>query len=119
CIASYTLVDDKGIEHAAALGYFEAIFAITAPIYALAVLTTRGSAALRAAARGGGRAGDVRRLRDRARRAGDRRGRAGRGPARDQRGDGDRGGGAVRPRARARVARGGRGGGRGRDRRDR
>ena len=50
CIAGYTLVDDKGIEHAAALGYFEAVFAITAPIYAVAVLATRGSGALRAAA---------------------------------------------------------------------
>lgn len=50
CIAGYTLVDDKGIEHAAALGYFEAVFAITAPIYIVAVLATRGSGALRAAA---------------------------------------------------------------------
>jgi drug/metabolite transporter (DMT)-like permease len=50
CIASYTLVDDKGIQHAAALGYFEAVFAITAPIYAAAVLVTRGAGALRAAA---------------------------------------------------------------------
>jgi drug/metabolite transporter (DMT)-like permease len=50
CIAGYTLVDDKGIQHAAALGYFEAVFAITAPIYAVAVWATRGSGALRAAA---------------------------------------------------------------------
>jgi drug/metabolite transporter (DMT)-like permease len=50
CIAGYTLVDDKGIQHAAALGYFEAVFAITAPIYAVAVLATRGGGALRAAA---------------------------------------------------------------------
>ena len=27
CIAGYTLVDDEGIHHAAALGYFEAVFA--------------------------------------------------------------------------------------------
>jgi uncharacterized membrane protein len=50
CIASYTLVDDDGIRHAAALGYFEAVFAIAAPIYALAVARTRGTGALRAAA---------------------------------------------------------------------
>ncbi len=50
CIAGYTLVDDKGIEHAASLGYFEAVLAITAPIYAFAVLATRGGGALRAAA---------------------------------------------------------------------
>jgi drug/metabolite transporter (DMT)-like permease len=50
CIAAYTLVDDKGIEHAAALGYFEAVFVIAAPVYALAVAATRGTGALRAAA---------------------------------------------------------------------
>jgi drug/metabolite transporter (DMT)-like permease len=50
CIAAYTLVDDEGIRHAAALGYFEAVFAITAPIYFAAVALTRGGAALRAAA---------------------------------------------------------------------
>jgi drug/metabolite transporter (DMT)-like permease len=50
CIAAYTLVDDEGIRHAAALGYFEAVFVIAAPIYVLAVAATRGPAALRAAA---------------------------------------------------------------------
>jgi drug/metabolite transporter (DMT)-like permease len=50
CIASYTLVDDKGIEHAAALGYFEAVMLIAAPVYAAAVIGTRGTGALRAAA---------------------------------------------------------------------
>jgi drug/metabolite transporter (DMT)-like permease len=50
CIAGYTLVDDEGIRHAAALGYFEAVFAITAPIYFTAVALTRGGAALRDAA---------------------------------------------------------------------
>jgi drug/metabolite transporter (DMT)-like permease len=50
CIAAYTLVDDQGIRHAAALGYFEAVFAITAVTYAVAVVFTRGTGALRAAA---------------------------------------------------------------------
>jgi drug/metabolite transporter (DMT)-like permease len=50
CIASYTLIDDKGIEHAAALGYFEAVMLIAAPVYAAAVIGTRGAGALRAAA---------------------------------------------------------------------
>jgi drug/metabolite transporter (DMT)-like permease len=49
CIAAYTLVDDKGIRHAAALGYFEAVFVIAAPIYAVAVAGRRGTAALQAA----------------------------------------------------------------------
>ena len=50
CIAAYTLVDDEGIRHAAALGYFEAVFLITAPVYAISVAVTRGPGALRAAA---------------------------------------------------------------------
>jgi drug/metabolite transporter (DMT)-like permease len=50
CIAAYTLVDDRGLRHAAALGYFEAVLLIAAPTYALAVLATRGAGALRAAA---------------------------------------------------------------------
>jgi drug/metabolite transporter (DMT)-like permease len=50
CIAGYTLVDDEGIRHAAALGYFEAVFVITAPIYFVAVAFARGPGALRAAA---------------------------------------------------------------------
>jgi drug/metabolite transporter (DMT)-like permease len=50
CIAAYTLVDDEGIRHAASLGYFEAVFAITAPIYLVAVAFARGPGALRAAA---------------------------------------------------------------------
>jgi multidrug transporter EmrE-like cation transporter len=37
CIAGYTLVDDEGIRHAAALGYLEAVLLITAPAYAAAV----------------------------------------------------------------------------------
>ena len=50
CIAGYTLVDDEGIRHAAALGYFEAVLLIIAPVYASAVAVGRGPGALRAAA---------------------------------------------------------------------
>jgi drug/metabolite transporter (DMT)-like permease len=50
CIAGYTLVDDEGIRHAAALGYFWAVYVITAPTYAIAVAVARGPGALRAAA---------------------------------------------------------------------
>ena len=50
CIAAYTLVDDKGVSHAAALSYFEAVLLITAPVYAVAVLVARGPMALREAA---------------------------------------------------------------------
>jgi drug/metabolite transporter (DMT)-like permease len=50
CIAAYTLVDDKGVRHAAALSYFEAVLLITAPLYAAAVALSRGRAALRTAA---------------------------------------------------------------------
>jgi drug/metabolite transporter (DMT)-like permease len=50
CIAAYTLVDDEGVRHAAALSYFEAVLLITAPLYAASVALVRGSGALRAAA---------------------------------------------------------------------
>ena len=50
CIAAYTLVDDKGVSHAAALSYFEAVLLITAPVYAVAVFVARGPGALREAA---------------------------------------------------------------------
>ena len=50
CIAAYTLVDDNGVNHAAPLSYLEAALLITAPVYALAVVATRGGSALRAAA---------------------------------------------------------------------
>jgi drug/metabolite transporter (DMT)-like permease len=50
CIAAYTLVDDEGVRHAAALPYFEAVLLIVAPLYAVAVAVLRGPAALRAAA---------------------------------------------------------------------
>jgi drug/metabolite transporter (DMT)-like permease len=54
CIAGYTIVDDEGIRHAAALPYFEAVLILTALPYAATVALVRGPAALRAAA--GGRA---------------------------------------------------------------
>jgi drug/metabolite transporter (DMT)-like permease len=50
CIASYTLVDDKGIRHAAALSYFEVVLVLTAIPYAAAVALARGRGAVRAAA---------------------------------------------------------------------
>jgi drug/metabolite transporter (DMT)-like permease len=50
CIAGYTLVDDEGVDHAAAFGYLEAVMLITAPLYAAAVATALGPSALRAAA---------------------------------------------------------------------
>jgi drug/metabolite transporter (DMT)-like permease len=50
CIAAYTLVDDEGVRHAAALSYFEAVLLITAPLYAAAVALSRGPEALRVAA---------------------------------------------------------------------
>jgi drug/metabolite transporter (DMT)-like permease len=50
CIAGYTLVDDHGLEHAAALPYFECVLAITAVAYAAAVAARPGGgAALRRA----------------------------------------------------------------------
>jgi drug/metabolite transporter (DMT)-like permease len=49
CIAGYTLVDDEGVRHAAALPYFEAVLVLTAVPYAGAVAVTRGTTALRAA----------------------------------------------------------------------
>jgi drug/metabolite transporter (DMT)-like permease len=49
CIAGYTLVDDEGIRHAAALPYFEVVLVLTALPYAAAVGLTRGSTALRTA----------------------------------------------------------------------
>jgi drug/metabolite transporter (DMT)-like permease len=50
CIAAYTLVDDEGVRHAAALSYFEAVLLIAAPLYAVAVAFARGPGALREAA---------------------------------------------------------------------
>jgi len=50
CIAAYTLVDDRGLEHAVALPYFEAVLVLTAIPYALAVAARGGGGALRRAA---------------------------------------------------------------------
>jgi drug/metabolite transporter (DMT)-like permease len=50
CIASYTLVDDHGLHHAAALSYFECVAVLMAIPYAAAVWARAGGAALRAAA---------------------------------------------------------------------
>jgi drug/metabolite transporter (DMT)-like permease len=50
CIAGYTLVDDHGVQHAAALPYFELILVASAIPYAAAVLAVRGRSALLAAA---------------------------------------------------------------------
>jgi len=50
CIAGYTLVDDEGLAHAAAVPYFTAVMALAAPVYVAAVAAARGPAALRIAA---------------------------------------------------------------------
>jgi drug/metabolite transporter (DMT)-like permease len=49
CIASYTLVDDRGVTHATAVPYFEAVLVLTALPYAVAVAALRGPRALRSA----------------------------------------------------------------------
>jgi drug/metabolite transporter (DMT)-like permease len=50
CIAGYTLVDDHGVRHAAALPYFELILVASAVPYAATIAARRGTASLRAAA---------------------------------------------------------------------
>jgi drug/metabolite transporter (DMT)-like permease len=50
CIAGYTLVDDAGVRHAAALPYFELVLIASAVPYVAVVAAARGGAALRAAA---------------------------------------------------------------------
>jgi drug/metabolite transporter (DMT)-like permease len=50
CIAGYTLVDDHGVRHAAALPYFEVILVACALPYAAAIAARHGTTALRAAA---------------------------------------------------------------------
>jgi drug/metabolite transporter (DMT)-like permease len=50
CIAGYTLVDDHGLEHAAALSYFEAVLVLTALLYVGALVARGGGPALRRAA---------------------------------------------------------------------
>ena len=49
CIAGYTLSDDHGVRHAAALPYFEVVLVLSALPYVAAVTAIRGPAALRAA----------------------------------------------------------------------
>jgi drug/metabolite transporter (DMT)-like permease len=50
CIAGYTLVDDRGVTHAAAVPYFEAVLVASTIPYVAAVGAWRGRRALRAAA---------------------------------------------------------------------
>jgi drug/metabolite transporter (DMT)-like permease len=50
CIAAYTLIDDRGVTHAAAVPYFEAVLVLSALPYGAAVAVARGPGALRAAA---------------------------------------------------------------------
>ncbi len=52
CIAGYTLVDDHGLEHAAALPYFELVALLAAVPYAAVVAARGGGGALRRAATG-------------------------------------------------------------------
>jgi drug/metabolite transporter (DMT)-like permease len=49
CIAGYTLVDDHGVRHAAAIPYFECILVLVAVPYVTTVAIRRGVAPLRAA----------------------------------------------------------------------
>ena len=49
CIASYTLIDDHGLEHAAALPYFECVLVLMAIPYAAAATARGGGASLHAA----------------------------------------------------------------------
>jgi drug/metabolite transporter (DMT)-like permease len=46
CIAGYTLSDDHGVRHAAALPYFQVVLVLSAIPYVAAVAYTRGSTAL-------------------------------------------------------------------------
>jgi drug/metabolite transporter (DMT)-like permease len=48
CIAGYTLVDDEGMEHAAALPYLELVLAGPALVYAGTLVAFRGRPAVRA-----------------------------------------------------------------------
>jgi EamA-like transporter family len=51
CIAAYTLVDKRGITHAAPITYLELVFGVTAVGYGVGVWRVRGGAALRTAVR--------------------------------------------------------------------
>jgi drug/metabolite transporter (DMT)-like permease len=49
CIAGYTLVDDHGLRHAAAVPYYAAVLTLAAAPYVAVVIARRGAAAVRAA----------------------------------------------------------------------
>lgn len=49
CIAGYTLVDKRGIAHAAPIAYLELVFGLAAIAYVIGVWRARGATALRAA----------------------------------------------------------------------
>jgi drug/metabolite transporter (DMT)-like permease len=51
CIASYTLVDKRGIRHGAPIAYLEVVFGLVALAYLAGAWRSRGPAALRAAVR--------------------------------------------------------------------
>lgn len=53
CIAGYTLVDKRGIEHGSPISYLEVVFAIAGAAYVLVVVRLRGRAAIRAEVRPG------------------------------------------------------------------
>lgn len=49
CIASYTVVDKRGVEHASPVAYLEVIVVANALVYAAALAALRGAASMRAA----------------------------------------------------------------------
>jgi drug/metabolite transporter (DMT)-like permease len=49
CIAGYTLVDKRGIVHAAPVAYLEVVFGLTTIVYGLGAWRIRGASAVRAA----------------------------------------------------------------------
>jgi drug/metabolite transporter (DMT)-like permease len=51
CIAGYTLVDKRGIQHGAPIAYLEVVFGLTAVTYLVGTLRSRGTRALRRAVR--------------------------------------------------------------------
>ena len=60
CIAGYTLVDARGIEHAAAMPYLWVVLAVTALVYVPLVARWRGGGALQAPSWAGGRSSPAR-----------------------------------------------------------
>jgi drug/metabolite transporter (DMT)-like permease len=47
CIAGYTLLDDRGIEHASAFAYFQLVVGVPGLVYLAAIWRRRGAPALR------------------------------------------------------------------------